>query len=65
MQRAFYEIREVGEMIERTPTRVRQLVAAGELPAVRVGGRIRVPRAAFDAWLARQNEAALAAVRSD
>ena len=65
MQRAFYEIREVGEMIERTPTRVRQLVAAGELPAVRVGGRIRVPRAAFDAWLARQNEAALESVRRD
>jgi excisionase family DNA binding protein len=55
-------VREVAEILDLTPTRIRQLVAANQLPAVRVGGRIRIPRRAFELWLEAQTEVALAAV---
>ncbi len=55
----FYEAAEVGKRIKRTPTRVRQLVAAGEIPGVRVGNRIRIPARAFEAWLDAKNQEAL------
>ena len=32
-----------------------ELVARGELPSVRLGRAIRVPRHALDAWIARQS----------
>jgi len=44
-------------------SRVYQLIAQGELPAVRQGRAIRVPRAAWERWLARQANRALAATR--
>lgn len=33
--------------------KVRQLVQAGELPAVRIGGRVLIRRADLEAWVAR------------
>ncbi len=46
-----------------SPGRIYQMLRAGELPFVRVGGSIRIPRAALEAWLAEQTTKALAAVR--
>jgi excisionase family DNA binding protein len=40
----FYETYEIAERLERTPTRVRQLIADGEIPAVRIGGRFASAR---------------------
>ena len=47
------------------PRRVYQLIANGELPAIRVGGAIRLPRAAWEEWLRTRSEAALASLRDD
>lgn len=55
---------DVGPLLGVTTARVYQLIAAGELPAVRVGGAIRIPRAAWAAWLAKQRDRALEAVKS-
>ncbi len=58
----FYELAEVAEMLGRSEMRVRQLVASGQLPAAKVGGRLRVPVAAFEAWLADVNRRALSSL---
>jgi excisionase family DNA binding protein len=42
-------------------SRVYQLIAEGELPAVRQGRSVRVPRAAWEAWLEEQRVMAMAA----
>ena len=46
-----------------TPSRIYQMIAAGQIPAVRVAGSIRIPRAALEAWLAEQSDLALGAVK--
>jgi excisionase family DNA binding protein len=33
-----------------------ELIAAGELPVVRIGRAVRLPRAGLEAWVARQAE---------
>jgi excisionase family DNA binding protein len=38
--------------------RVYQLIRAGEIPAVRVGGALRIPRLAWQNWLWDRSEAA-------
>ena len=42
-----------------TSGRVYQLVAEGVIPATRRGRAVRIPRAAWEAWLVRQSEKAL------
>ncbi len=44
-------------------SRVYQLIREGILPAVRVGGAIRIPTDAWDSWMKQQAEAALRAIR--
>lgn len=46
-------------------SRVYQLLAAGSIPATRVGGALRIPRAAWDAWLRRTSEEALASLKGE
>lgn len=46
-----------------TTSRVYQLIAARVLPAVRVGGAIRVPREAWQRWVAEQADRALDSTR--
>ncbi len=43
-----------------TTGRVYQLLKEGVIPSVRIGGAIRIPRAAWDTWLAAQSEKAKA-----
>jgi excisionase family DNA binding protein len=45
--------REVAERLKLDPNTVRSLARSGLLPAIRVGGQYRIPRAAFEAWLHR------------
>ena len=35
-------------------TKVYELIAAGELPSIRIGASVRVPVAALEAWIARR-----------
>lgn len=59
----FLTVPEVALVLGRTPSRCYQLVRAGALPVVRMGGRIVIPRGAFEEWLRQSNERALAALR--
>ena len=62
-ERVYYTIPEVAHRMGVSPVRAYQMAQVGELPAIRLSPRrIRVPRAAFDAWLAAQTAEALSAV---
>jgi excisionase family DNA binding protein len=50
---------DVASLLGVTKGRVYQLIAARELPAIRVGGALRIPRAAWEAWLRRRSREAL------
>jgi excisionase family DNA binding protein len=39
--------------------RIYQLISTGEIPAIRVGGSLRIPRLAWRSWLWERSEAAL------
>lgn len=54
---------DLAPMVGVTLSRIYQLIAAGTLPAIRIGGSIRVPREAWERWLAEQRDRALEAVR--
>lgn len=45
---------QIAQMLGVTTGRVYQLITSGEIPSVRVGGAIRVPRAAWQEWLRTQ-----------
>jgi excisionase family DNA binding protein len=50
----YLTVREVAAELSCSEPTVRRRIRAGELPAVRLGGRgsaVRVPRAGLDAWL--------------
>ena len=57
--------RDVSGMLGVTPAGVYKMVREGRLPFVRLGRSIRIPRAAWDTWLANKSRTALAAVRED
>lgn len=54
---------DVASQLGVTSGRVYQLIAAGAIPVVRVGGALRIPRAAWDAWLKERREEALASLK--
>lgn len=60
----FLSVPQVARIIGASEARTYDMVAAGMLPAIRLGRRVRIPRAAFDAWAARMSEQALASVRA-
>lgn len=49
-------VREAARMLGIRRDTARRLIAAGELPAVRIGTRWRVPVAALEEWLLRLAE---------
>lgn len=53
---------DVAPMLGVTVGRVYQLIAEGAIPGIRVAGAIRIPRAAWEAWLRHQRDRALEAV---
>ena len=59
----FLKPAEVGPLLGLSTGRIYQLIADGVLPSVRIGGAIRIPRAAWEAWLEEQKARALEAVR--
>jgi excisionase family DNA binding protein len=54
---------EVAPLLGLTTGRLYQLIASGEVPAVKVGGAIRIPKQAWEQWLADRRDEALQAVR--
>jgi excisionase family DNA binding protein len=50
---------ELAPLLGVTRAHVYRLIAKGAIPAVRIGGAIRIPRAAWKSWLAEQSERAL------
>ena len=63
VQKQLLAIRDVAPLLGVGPSRVYQLVADGELPAIRVGRAIRIPRGALEDWLRRCERRAMAALR--
>jgi excisionase family DNA binding protein len=55
---------EVAPLLGVTTGRVYQLIGAGLIPAVRIGGSIRVPRSAWNAWLEGLSKEALESLRA-
>ena len=45
------------------PAYTYELTAAGEVPSTRLGGRIVIPREAFETWLSSKSDEALERVR--
>jgi excisionase family DNA binding protein len=62
-ERPFMSIQEVAKILGRTTSRCYQMINAGQLPAVRIGGAWRVPRLAWQAWIQERSEAALAVMK--
>lgn len=60
--RRFLRAADVAHQLGLTTGRIYQLIAAGAIPAVRVGGAIRIPRAAWEEWLTGRSKEALARV---
>ncbi len=56
----FLKPADIAPLLNLSVTRIYQLLAAGSLPSVKVGGRLLVPRAAWEAWLTQQTERASA-----
>jgi excisionase family DNA binding protein len=53
---------DIAERLGLSAGRIYQLIAAGAIPVVRVGGALRIPRAAWDEWLRARSEEALASL---
>ncbi|MGV3723555.1 MAG: excisionase family DNA-binding protein [Actinomycetota bacterium] len=58
MQREFYTAAEVAPAVGVTSGRIYQLIGSGEIPATRVGRRLRIPREAWERWLAAKQQEA-------
>ena len=58
-QKQFLRPSEIAPVLGLTTGRIYQLISAGEIPSTRVGGAIRIPRVAWDSWLASHSTRAL------
>jgi excisionase family DNA binding protein len=61
---AFISVSELAARLRVSRTTAYQLVRSNQVPAIRLGGSIRIPTSALDRWLAEREEEALRAVRS-
>ena len=61
MQERLLKVEEAARQINLSRSKTYELVHSGELPAIRIGNRLRIPLAALDAWIAAQLETSLKA----
>ena len=54
MDRLLLRPAEAAEAIGIGRSKVYELLASGELPSIRIGGSVRIPVAALQAWIERQ-----------
>jgi excisionase family DNA binding protein len=55
-RRLLLDSRSVAELLGLGRTKVFQMMASGELPVIRIGRCVRVPRSALESWVAAQTE---------
>jgi excisionase family DNA binding protein len=65
MSSDFMTVAEVAPRINRSLSGTYLLAKRGDIPAVKIGGSVRIPRAAFEAWLEAQAISALAGTYVD
>jgi excisionase family DNA binding protein len=53
-QREWLKVPEVAEMLQIARSRAYELVADGEIPAIKIGRSVRVSRKELDRWLENQ-----------
>ncbi len=58
----FLSTAEAGQRLGVTGRRVQELIKAGRVPAVRQGRNYRIPRRAYEEWLAGLSAEAMASV---
>jgi excisionase family DNA binding protein len=56
-------VRELAAKLRLSRGRTYALIQAGELPAVKIGGVLRIPRTAYFQWLESQSAIALQSTR--
>lgn len=54
-RREYLKVPEVAEMLRIARSRAYELVAEGEIPAVKIGRSVRVSRKELDRWLEEQS----------
>jgi excisionase family DNA binding protein len=57
-------VRHLASMLGLSVRRVYQLIGTGELPSIRVGRSVLIPRPAWKSWLRERSRRALRGVRS-
>jgi len=62
--KAMLKASDVAPLLGLTTGRIYQMIAAGTLPATRVGRSVRIPRAAWDSWLQEQSREATAQMQA-
>ena len=62
MQKELLKAADVAPQLGVTTGRVYQLIAAGSIPATRLGRSIRIPRRAWESWVGEQNAHAQASM---
>jgi excisionase family DNA binding protein len=53
-ERLAYRVSEAAEVVGVSRSKMYELIAAGIVPAVRIGGSVRVPVEALKKWIAEQ-----------
>jgi excisionase family DNA binding protein len=56
IERIFYRITEVSELIGCSKSKAYQLVQSGAIPSTRIGSLLRVPRSALEAFVNRTGD---------
>jgi excisionase family DNA binding protein len=52
-ERVIMSVREVGKYIKRSPSKVRELVESGQLPAIKEGRKVQILKEDVEQWLSR------------
>ena len=60
----FMSVQDVARLMGLKQSAAYELLAGGHAPSVKIHGRVRVPRVAWDAWYNEQVAKALAAVKT-
>lgn len=65
MEKPFFSPSEIAGLLGIGRGRVYQMIRAGEIPATRVAGAIRIPREAWERWVREKVGEALSALSSE
>ena len=53
-ERLAYRVSEAAERLGISRSKAYELIAAGKLPSIKIGGSVRVPAEALKEWIAQQ-----------